>query len=386
MSYHSQKIAHYAHNHARVLHVNTPHGEFITPAFMPVGTYAVVNTLMPEDLRKTGSQIILGGNTYHMLSQPGMKAVESLGGMHQMMQWFGPMLTDSGGYQVFSLSQNKKLCKIDEEGAHFRHPHTGQNLHLTPKTSIEAQKIIGADIIMAFDQCTPDVADEALVRLIMARTHRWLTISKEMHEQQPLSAYGLPQALFGIVQGGRFRHLREESAQFVASLELDGMAIGGEAIGYNMAQTIETIDWVRASLPEDKVRYSMGVGLSPQDLLDVVAAGIDIFDCVAPTRNARHGSLYHGHIVKEGAWLKFSSEFPNHRLSINKSIYACDDTPILDGCACDTCQHYSRGYLHHLFKQKSIAYHQLACVHNVYIMHETCRAMRELVMKSSALE
>lgn len=379
-TYRSQKIKQHAHNFARVLKVSTPHGEFLTPAFMPVGTYAVVNTMTPQDLTATGSQIILGGNTYHMLSQPGMQVIEALGGMHQMMQWFGPMLTDSGGYQVFSLSQNKKLCKIDEEGAHFSHPHTGQKLHLTPKTSIEAQKVIGADIIMAFDQCTPDVADETLVRQVMERTHRWLRISKELHDAKPLSAYGHHQALFGIIQGGRFKHLREQSAQFVASLDLDGIAVGGESIGYNMPQTIETIDWIRDSLPENKVRYSMGVGLSPQDLLDVVAAGIDIFDCVAPTRNARHGSLYHGYVVKEGNWLRFASEFKNHRLPIGKSIYACDESPILKDCACNTCQQYSRGYLHHLFKQKSIAYNQLACIHNVHVMQETCRAMRDLVM------
>jgi queuine tRNA-ribosyltransferase len=381
LGYRSQKVKQYAHNHARVLSVATAHGEFMTPAFMPVGTYAVVNSMTPQDLHATGSQIILGGNTYHMLSQPGMKVVEALGGMHQMMQWFGPMLTDSGGYQVFSLSQNKKLCKIDEEGAHFSHPHTGQRLHLTPKTSIEAQKVIGADIIMAFDQCTPDVEDEGLVRQIMERTHRWLRLSKEIHDQHPLSTYGHHQALFGIIQGSCFKHLREESAHFVASLDLDGIAIGGESIGYNMPQTIETIDWIRDSLPDDKVRYTMGVGLSPQDLLDVIAAGIDIFDCVAPTRNARHGSLYHGHVVKEGQWLRFASEFKNHRLSIGKSIYACDTSPILEGCTCSTCLQYSRGYLHHLFKQKAIAYNALACIHNVHVMHETCRAARELVME-----
>ncbi len=379
LKYSSQKIRQYAHNHARILKVNTPHGEFLTPAFMPVGTYAVVNTMMPQDLKASGTQIILGGNTYHMLSQPGMKVIEALGGMHQMMQWFGPMLTDSGGYQVFSLSKNKKLCKIDEEGAHFSHPHTGQKLHLTPQTSIEAQKIIGADIIMAFDQCTPDVADETLVREVMERTHRWLLMSKELHDKQPLSAYGQHQALFGIIQGGRFKQLREESARFVADLDLEGIAVGGESIGYNMPQTVETIDWIRDSLGEDKVRYSMGVGLSPQDLLDVVAAGMDIFDCVAPTRNARHGGLYHGSVVKEGHWLRFESEFENHRLSIGKSVYAGDDTPILGNCSCSTCQQYSRGYLHHLFKQKSIAYHALACVHNVHVMQETCKAMRALI-------
>ncbi len=379
-SYSSEKIAGYSKNQARVMRVQTAHGEFLTPSFMPVGTYAVVNTMMPEDLLASGSQIILGGNTYHMLSQPGMEVIEALGGMHRMMNWQGPMLTDSGGYQVLSLSQNKRLCKIDEDGAHFKHPHTGQALHLTPKTSIEAQKIIGADIIMAFDQCTPDVADEALVRRAMERTHRWLIISKEMHEKQKLSPYGHAQALFGIIQGGCFRALREESARFIVSLDLDGIAIGGEAIGYRMDQTVETIGWVRDYLPEDKVRYSMGVGLSPQDLLDVVAAGIDIFDCVAPTRNARHGSLYHGLIVPDGDWLKFESEFDSHRLTIRKSIYAKDDTPILEGCNCTTCQQYSRGYLHHLFKQKAVAYNLLACIHNVHVMQETCQAMRALIL------
>ena len=232
---------------------------------------------------------------------------------------------------------------------------------------------------MAFDQCTPDIADETVVRKIMARTHRWLLESKTIHDAAPLSAYGQHQALFGIIQGGRFRHLREESAQFIVSLDLEGIAIGGEAIGYDMQQTVETIAWLQELLPKQKVRYSMGVGLSPQDLLDVVASGIDIFDCVAPTRNARHGSLYHGKTIEDGSWLKFSSKHANHRISIGKSIYAADDNPILEGCACHTCQHYSRGYLHHLFKQKSIAYHQLACMHNVFVMQETCRIMREKI-------
>lgn len=372
-------------NQARVTKITTPHGEIFTPAFMPVGTRAFVNHMTPTDLANTGSQIILGGNTYHMLCSPGMDIIQSLGGMHTLMSWKKPMLTDSGGFQVFSLSKNGKICKIDDKGAHFKHPVTGQVIHLTPETSIEAQKIIGADIIMVFDECTPENGGREAALAAMERTHRWLLQSKEIHERQPNSAYGYKQALFGIIQGGSFRDLREQSTECILAADLDGIAIGGEVIGFDMQKTVEVISWVRPQLPENKTRYTMGVGLNPQDLIDVVAEGIDIFDCVAPTRNARHGSLYSGKIVNKNDWLAFESEEDRGRILIKKSIYAKDDSPIMEDCSCYTCQNFSKGYLHFLFKQQSIAYGNFACIHNIHVMQEVCKKMRDLILSGETL-
>lgn len=365
-------------SHARVAKITTAHGSVLTPAFMPVGTRAFVNHMTPHDLKSAGSQIILGGNTYHMLLNPGMDIILASGGMHRLMAWEGPMLTDSGGFQVFSLSKNAKICRIDADGAHFKHPITGKVIHLTPKSSIEAQRIIGADIIMAFDECTPENGGRDAALAAMDRTHRWLLASKEAYLAAG-SVYNHQQALFGIIQGGSFRDLRELSTQFILDAQLDGIAIGGEVIGFDMQKTTEVIDWIRPLLPENKVRYTMGVGLNPQDLIDVAAKGIDLFDCVAPTRNARHGALYHGNIIKKGNCLEFISEKNQARILIKKSIYAKDENPILVGCLCYTCRHFTRAYLHFLFKQGSSLYNQLACIHNIHIMHNVCEQIRRLI-------
>ena len=366
--------------------VETPHGEFITPCFMPVGTRAFVNLMSPHDLAETNTQIILGGNTYHMLVAPGMEIIQAAGGMHNMMGWHKPMLTDSGGFQVFSLSNKTDICKIKEEGAYFKHPITGKIIHLNSRTSIEAQRSMGADIIMAFDQCTPDAITENEAEKIVARTHRWLLESKEAHAKNQNSLYGLKQALFGIIQGGVYQTLREQSAQFVVDADCDGIAIGGESVGFNMPKTEEIIHWVRPLLPDNKVRYAMGVGLHPQDLIDVVRWGVDIFDCVGPTRNARHGCLYHGFAEPdENNWMTFNSHGEEKsQISIKKTIYAKDDKSILENCGCHTCQHHSRAYLHYLFKIQSPLYHHLACIHNVFVMQRTCDAMKDIIYSCSA--
>lgn len=365
---------------ARVTRFQTAHGDVMTPHFMPVATRAFINHTTTDDLQQLGAQIILGGNTFHMLCAPGMEIIRHAGGMHPFMNWRGPMLTDSGGYQVYSLSQNKKICTIDENGAHFKHPISGKVIHLTPRSSIEAQKIIGADIIMAFDECTPETGGRERALAALQRTHRWLMESKEVHDAQAESAYGYKQALFGIIQGGSFRDLREESTQFILKADLDGVAIGGEIIGYDMVKTIEIMNWVRPLLPENKTRYTMGVGLGPQDLLDVVAAGADIFDCVAPSRNARHGALYHGYVKPKGDWLAFESDESRQRLIIKKSIYAFDEQPILPGCECYTCKNYTRSYLHYLFKANTSLYHHFAVIHNEHVMVDVCRQMREFIL------
>lgn len=378
--FHTTLLSEHKHSSARVLNVSTPHGEFITPVFMPVGTRAGVNNMTPSELLAAHSQIILGGNTYHMLCAPGMSVIEQAGGMHPFMGWMGPMLTDSGGFQVFSLSKNKEICVIDEEGAHFKQGGANRLIHMTPEMSLETQKIIGADIIMAFDQCTPDAASYEEVQHIMQRTHRWLKQSLAYHQQYPKSRYGNHQALFGIVQGGIYQDLRCESAAFIASQDTDGIAIGGETVGFDMKATVDVIGWVKPYLPSHKPRYTMGVGMSPQDLLDVVAEGIDMFDCVAPTRNARHGALYCGEVVKDGYWLRFDSPYDNHRLQIKKGCFAEDEAPIMASCHCYTCQHYSRACLHHLFKQKANVFTALASIHNIHVMHDVCDKMRALIL------
>lgn len=382
---HNQYQSKFVHKHdktqARVMSICTPHGEFITPAFMPVATRAYINHMTVDDIASTQSDIILGGNTYHMLCEPGMEVIQANGGMHHFMDWKKPMLTDSGGFQVFSLSKNKKICKIDDDGAHFKHPVSGKLIHLTPTSSIQAQKIIGADIIMAFDECTPEQGGRPVALAAMERTQRWLLESKQAHDKNPNSAYGLRQALFGIIQGGSFQDLRIQCCENVLEMDLDGIAIGGEAIGFDMVKTQQIIDWVRPLLPQNKIRYTMGVGLTPQDLLDVVACGVDIFDCVAPTRNARHGALYHGHVIPDKDWLRFDEHgVEKGRLLIKKSQYRLDERPILEGCECKTCRHYTRSYLHYLFKNKSPLYYQLACNHNVFVMQDACVKMKETIL------
>lgn len=378
-TFHSELIKKHPTLPARVMRMTTPHGEVTTPAFMPVGTRAMLNYLTPADLQQNQCDIILGGNTYHMLCTPGMEVIEKLGGMHKLMGWPKAMLTDSGGFQVLSLSKNGSICIVDEDGAHFKHPITGKIIHLNSTSSIQTQKIIGADIIMAFDQCTPETGGREAALSALDRTHRWLEQSIAEHQKQPNSAYGYRQALFGIIQGGSFRDLREQSAEFVLKQPLDGIAIGGEVIGFDMPKTGEIIDWLRPMLPDNKVRYTMGVGLHPQDLIDVVERGIDIFDCVAPTRNARHGTLYCGEIVERDGWLKFESE-NNSRILIKKSIYAKDDSPIMPNCKCYTCQNFSRGYLHYLFKEGLIAYFHLASIHNIHVMQSVCLRMQEIIL------
>jgi queuine tRNA-ribosyltransferase len=379
----AQVLARHSENMARVVRLRTPHGEVLTPCFMPVGTHAAVSALTPDALRSAGVGMILGGNTYHMICSPGLEVIRAVGGMHPFMGWDGPMLTDSGGYQIFSLSQEGGYCKVDDEGARFKDPNSGRPIRMTPASSIDAQKVIGADIIMAFDQCTTDSADRVLVEAAMRRTHDWLVLSREQHERDPDSAYGRRQALFGIIQGGPFPDLRRQSAEFVVAQDLDGVAIGGESIGHNMPRTLEILEWVRPLLPVDKPRYTMGVGLGPQDLIDVVAAGADMFDCVAPTRNARHGGLYCGRIVRQGGWVRWESDEPNARINLNNARFARDVRPPMEGCGCTTCRLHSRAYLRFLLKSRAISYYALASIHNVHVMQDVCRAMRECIAGGS---
>ncbi len=370
---------------AKVMRVTTPHGEFLTPTFMPVGTKAMVNCLSVTQLQQAKSQIILGGNTYHMQLRPGLEVLKQVGGMHNFMSWQQPMLTDSGGFQVLSLAKNAKLCIIDDNGAKFKSPYDGKVLRLTPASSIQAQKIIGADIIMAFDQCTPNVNNRKIAEQSLERTHRWLQICKEEHDKHPNAITGMKQALFGIIQGGIFKDLRRESAKFVLSLGLDGVAIGGETIGFDIPKTQEILQDLTNIIAQDQLLYTMGVGLNPQNLIDVVKYGADIFDCVAPTRNARHGSLYNGEVKIVDNWVQFIKHNPEGRILIKKAEYATDNQAISKNCDCSTCAKYSRAYLHYLFRNSLSLYYELACAHNIRMMHKTCELMRQCILERDFL-
>jgi queuine tRNA-ribosyltransferase len=393
--------------HARAATFTTAHGVVQTPVYMPVGTQATVKALDTKDVEETKAEIILA-NTYHLYLRPGMEIIESFGGVHNFMKWHKPMLTDSGGFQVFSLGkqmegkkheemlklhekgklpniQSFNMTKIEEDGVRFTSHLDGSKHFFTPQKSIEIQRQIGADIIMAFDECTPDAADARYAREALDRTHRWAEECVEYwEEKQRQSTYGYYQALFGIVQGAQHPELRKESAQKMAGLPFDGIAIGGETVGYNMPVTVEIMDWIRDILPEDKPRYAMGLGRDPQNLLDAVQAGYDMFDCVAPTRMARNGAVYVGELDKNGdSPFTFRSDFPNARLNIENSQWRQDKGVIQEGCDCTTCQaEYSRAYLHHLYKTKELTYYRLASIHNVRVMIRLMEQLRAELLRA----
>ncbi|HEY5158428.1 MAG TPA: tRNA guanosine(34) transglycosylase Tgt, partial [Anaerolineales bacterium] len=298
---------------------HTPHGDLPTPVFAPVGTQATVKTLTPSQVDELGATLVLS-NTYHLYLRPGDELVREMGGLHEFMQWPHPILTDSGGYQVFSLAQTRK---IDNDGVTFKSHIDGSTHRFTPARSIAIQENLGADIIMAFDECS-NPNDHAYSRIAMERTHRWAERSLLVHTRQD-------QALFGIIQGGVLPELRTASARFIASLPFPGIAIGGLSVGETKDEMHTMLDVVIQSLPADKPRYLMGVG-TPEDLIDGVARGVDIFDCVLPTRLARHNAA-------------FSSE---GRLNLMNAAYARDPRPIDDTCQCYTCQTFTRAYLRHL--------------------------------------
>lgn len=364
---------------ARLGIIHTDHGDIETPVFMPVGTQATVKALGNDDLLAADATIILG-NTYHLHLRPGEDRIAALGGLHAFMHWQRPMLTDSGGFQVLSLGAQmarnggedakNQMARIDEDGVTFRSHIDGSTHRFTPESSIGVQKKLGADIIMAFDECTPDDADHDYASRAIGRTHRWAEESVAAFQSIP-QVHAHRQFLFGIIQGANHADLRVESAKFITALPFDGIAIGGESIGYNMAATRETLDLLAPYLPEDKPRYTMGVGSSPQDLFDVVERGVDMFDCVAPTRLARNGALYSR---AAGAEKKF-------RINITNAPFAEDSRPIEEGCTCYTCQNHTRAYLHHLFAADELLAMRLASIHNVFFMVELMRNIRAAIAR-----
>ena len=326
-------------------------GTVETPAFMPVGTYGTVKAMTPEELQEIGAQIILG-NTFHLMLRPGTEIIKKHGDLHDMMHWQGPILTDSGGFQVFSLA---KMRKITEEGVTFASPVDGSKVFLSPEVSMQVQRDLGSDIVMCFDECTPYPADEDVVRASMQLSLRWAERSKTEFGDNPNS-------LFGIVQGGTYPELRIESARGLIDIGFDGYAIGGLSVGEAADERNATLDVVLPELPGDKPRYLMGVG-KPEDLVEGVLRGVDMFDCVIPTRNARTGFLY----TNDGI------------IRIRNSRYA-DDTSALDpDCGCYTCQHYSRAYLRHLDKCGEILGARLNTIHNLYYFQQLMASIRAAI-------
>ena len=328
-----------------------PRGVIETPAFMPVGTYGTVKGMLPRDIEATGAQIILG-NTFHLMLRPGTEVVKAHGDLHDFMHWDKPILTDSGGFQVFSLGD---LRKISEKGVSFKSPIDGAKVFLDPETSMQVQSDLGSDIVMIFDECTPYPASHQQAKDSMELSLRWADRSKIAHGDSP-------SALFGIVQGGMYEDLREQSVAGLKNIEFDGYAIGGLSVGEPKEEMLKVLDVVTPHMPEAKPRYLMGVG-TPQDLLDAVMRGIDMFDCVMPTRHARNAHLF----TSKGV------------LKMRNARHRHDTGPVDSNCDCYTCQNFSRGYLHHLDKCKEILGSQLNTIHNLSYYQSHMQAIREAI-------
>ncbi len=326
-------------------------GEVQTPAFMPVGTYGTVKGMTPEELKDTGAQICLG-NTFHLMLRPGTEIIKMHGDLHDFMNWDKPILTDSGGFQVFSLGD---LRKISEEGVVFRSPINGERIELTPEKAMQVQRDLGSDIVMIFDECTPYPATEEQARASMELSLRWAKRSKQAHE-------GNPSALFGIVQGGMYPHLRDESLAGLTEIGFDGYAIGGLSVGEPKEDMINILNNLTDKMPEDKPRYLMGVG-KPEDIVEAVRRGVDMFDCVMPTRNARNGHIF----VSDGV------------VKLRNARHKTDTGPLDKNCDCYTCKNFSRAYLHHLDKCNEILGAQLNTIHNLRFYQKVMEDLRNAI-------
>ncbi len=337
---------------ARTGVISTPRGKIRTPAFMPVGTAATVKAMMPESVAATGADILLG-NTYHLMLRPGAERVARLGGLHRFMNWAGPILTDSGGFQVMSLAE---LRKLTENGVTFRSHIDGARHELTPERSMEIQKLLGSDIVMAFDECPALPAAEEAVARSMRLSMRWAARSREAFGDRP------GHALFGIQQGGVTEALRAESAEALRAIGFDGYAIGGLAVGEGQEAMFGVLDYAPGMLPEDRPRYLMGVG-KPDDILGAVKRGVDMMDCVLPSRSGRTGQ----------AWTR------RGQVNIKNARHADDPRPLDEACTCPACRNYSRAYLHHVFRAKEIISSMLLTWHNLHYFQELMSGMREAI-------
>ncbi len=349
-------------------------GTVETPAFMPVGTYGTVKAMTPEELQGMGAEIILG-NTFHLMLRPGTEIIREHGDLHDFMHWQGPILTDSGGFQVFSLGA---MRKITEEGVTFASPVNGSKVFMGPEESMQVQRDLGSDIVMIFDECTPYPATEAEARTSMELSLRWAKRSREAFDAQgsasvaggrtPGATGGNPNALFGIVQGGMYPELRRESLAGLLEIGFDGYAIGGLSVGEPKEEMMGTLEGITPHMPSDKPRYLMGVG-KPEDIVEAVRRGVDMFDCVMPTRNARNGHLF----TSEGV------------IKIRNATHAHDTGPLDPECDCYTCRNYSRSYLRHLDKTGEILGARLNTIHNLYYYQDLMRGLRGAI-EAGALE
>ena len=330
--------------------IETHRGNIKTPAFMPVGTQATVKACTIDDIKKTGSEIILS-NTYHLMLRPGDEIIKELGGLHNFCNWQKPILTDSGGFQVWSLGD---LAKVSEKGVSFKSPYDGKNIFMSPEDSIQIQENLGSDIVMVFDECTNYPSTKKEAQKSMELSARWAARSKEAHKSES--------ALFGIVQGGMYEDLREESLNLTLACEFDGIAIGGLSVGEPKEEKTKVLKHLSNILPDDKPRYLMGVG-KPEDIVEAVFYGVEMFDCVLPTRNARNGQL----ITSTGV------------INIRNAKYRNDDSPIDENSDSKVCKNYSKAYLHHLDKTNEMLGSMLASYHNIYYYHELMKQIRQSI-------
>jgi len=358
MAFHFEIIKRDSFSKARLGRVETEHGSFTTPAFLPVGTQGSVKSLTPEELVEIGVEAILG-NTYHLYLRPGHETIGRLGGLHAFTHWERPILTDSGGFQIFSLGS---LRKVSEEGVTFQSHLDGSSHFLTPEKVMEIQRVLGADIAMVLDECVPYPSPYEYVKASAEQTGRWAKRCLHVkRENDP--------ALFAIVQGGVHRDLREKSAQTLVEMGFQGYAIGGLSVGEPKSMMLDVLEWTTPFLPENTPHYLMGVG-TPEDMIRAVILGVDFFDCVLPTRNARNGTLF----TSSG------------KISIKQAQYAEDPRPVDETCACYTCRHYSRAYLRHLYLSKEILSSRLNSIHNLYYYINLFRKIKEAIQKSCLLD
>lgn len=344
---------------ARTGVIHTPHGNIQTPAFVPVGTQASVKSLTPEELSTIGVQLFFV-NTYHMYLRPGIEVVKKAGGLHKFMHWNRPLMTDSGGFQVFSLARKASLVKITGDGVEFQSHWDGTKHKFTPESSMKWQEELGSDMHIAFDDCTPYGVTHEKARKSLDRTHAWAKRSLESHTQG---------ALYGSIQGSVFEDLRKESAKFISGMDFDGIAIGGVSVGEKKKEMENVLKWVMPMLPDDKPRHLLGVG-ELDDIFTLVSHGMDTFDCVQPTRLARVGMLY----------------VRNKQIDITKARFAGDFVPVEKGCSCYTCTNFTRAYIHHLFHVKELLGYRLATIHNLHFIHRLVDDIREAITENRFLE
>ncbi len=393
MSFFDFKVEHESQEcRARAGKIKTSHGYINTPAFLPVATNASVKSLTSEDMHALEAEILMA-NTYHLFLRPGLEVIEEFGGLHKFMNWDKPLMTDSGGFQAFSLGfgiehgvgkisnifpeearqmpkpRGEKFAFVNDKGVSFYSPYDGKKIFLTPELSIKIQQTLGSDIMLVLDECTSPLNDYEYTSKSLERTHKWAEVCFKTKETD--------QALFGIVQGGAYKDLREKSAKFISSIDFDGFAIGG-SLGKSKKDMHNILDWTIPLLPLNKPRHLLGIG-AVEDFFNAIERGIDMFDCVSPTRLARAGFLYI--YPSDGGSIK--NKF---RIDIGKSVYKKDKEPISNECKCYTCKNYSKSYLRHLYMAKELSYHRLASIHNVHFFLELMKNIRKAIKEDEFLE